>query len=81
MPTVLTENGYRFHFYSNEGTEPCHIHVQGKGGVMKVWLPSMIASEVRRYSPREQREIRDIIRTNKTKLMGAWDDFFGKAKS
>jgi hypothetical protein len=28
MPTVLRVAGYRFFFYSNEGSEPPHIHVQ-----------------------------------------------------
>ncbi|WP_422447088.1 DUF4160 domain-containing protein [Thermoanaerobacterium sp. DL9XJH110] len=27
MPTVLKEGKYRFFFFSNEGTEPPHIHV------------------------------------------------------
>ncbi len=27
MPTVLVWNGYRFYFFSNEGFEPPHIHV------------------------------------------------------
>ncbi len=32
MPTVLLINGYRFFFFSNEGNEPRHIHVE-KGDV------------------------------------------------
>ena len=36
LPTVLREFGYRFHFYSNEGDEPPHIHITGKGGEMKI---------------------------------------------
>ena len=28
MPTVLRIGPYRFHFYSREGNEPPHIHVQ-----------------------------------------------------
>jgi hypothetical protein len=28
MPTVLYLRGWRLHFYSNEGTEPIHIHGQ-----------------------------------------------------
>ncbi|MBY0578292.1 MAG: DUF4160 domain-containing protein [Burkholderiales bacterium] len=32
MPTVLRLLGWRFHFYSDEGTEPAHIHVDtGEG--------------------------------------------------
>ena len=28
MPTVLVVEGYRFFFFSNEGFEPPHIHVE-----------------------------------------------------
>ena len=28
MPTVLYIRGWRFFFYSDEGNEPIHIHVQ-----------------------------------------------------
>ena len=27
MPTVLTTQGFRFFFYSNENDEPVHVHV------------------------------------------------------
>jgi Domain of unknown function (DUF4160) len=26
MPTILYVQGWRFHFYSNEGNEPMHVH-------------------------------------------------------
>lgn len=28
MPTVLRIGRYRFFFYSNEGQEPAHVHVE-----------------------------------------------------
>lgn len=28
MPTILRLLGFRFFFYSNEGTEPAHVHVE-----------------------------------------------------
>jgi hypothetical protein len=28
MPTVLRVKGYRFFFFSNEGAEPPHIHIE-----------------------------------------------------
>lgn len=27
MPTVLRIGQFRFHFYSDEGNEPAHIHI------------------------------------------------------
>ncbi len=58
MPTVLRLSRYRFHFYSNEGNEPAHIHVDTPEGECKFWLgpvelakwlPPQSASKVEKY--------------------------------
>ena len=38
MPTVLRWDGYRFYFYSHEGAEPPHIHIDKAGSSAKFWL-------------------------------------------
>jgi hypothetical protein len=38
MPTVLRVRGYRFFFFSREGQEPAHIHVQRAECYAKYWL-------------------------------------------
>ena len=38
MPTVLRIGPYRFHFYSDEGNEPPHIHIRSSEGECKFWL-------------------------------------------
>lgn len=38
MPTVLRIEGFRFFFFSNEGQEPSHIHVERDGNLAKFWL-------------------------------------------
>ena len=40
MPNVFTWNGFRFHFFANEGDprEPMHIHVSRPGAKAKFWL-------------------------------------------
>lgn len=38
MPTVLRIFGYRFHFYSDEGNEPAHIHVDPGDSECKFWV-------------------------------------------
>ena len=65
MPTVLFLWGWRFHFYSNEGNEPIHIHVQKGDGDCKYWL-DVDAYEIREayaynLSVRDIREVRKII--------------------
>jgi hypothetical protein len=41
MPTVLRIGSFRFHFYSDEGNEPPHIHVATPDGECKFWLDSI----------------------------------------
>jgi hypothetical protein len=41
VPTVLRWNGYRFFFFSNEGAEPPHIHVDKGGATAKFWLEDL----------------------------------------
>ena len=38
MPTVLLKDGFRFFFYSDEGSEPAHIHVKKGDAEGKIWL-------------------------------------------
>ena len=59
MPTVLRIGPYRFHFYSREGNEPPHIHVEREDLEAKFWLrPVSLAAN---YGFR-QAELRDIER-------------------
>lgn len=39
MPVVFRWNGYRFHFFANEGDprEPVHIHISRAGATAKFW--------------------------------------------
>jgi len=38
MPTILKIKGYRFFFFSREGKEPSHIHVENAERYAKFWL-------------------------------------------
>lgn len=38
MPTVLKINGHRFFFFSNEGNESAHIHIETGSKYAKFWL-------------------------------------------
>jgi hypothetical protein len=79
MPTVLIENGFRFFFYSNEGDEPMHIHIEKGGSEGKVWLSPLLASAyMNGFSPKEERQILDIISNNIIKLQQKWNEYFGK---
>ncbi|MEO6401177.1 MAG: DUF4160 domain-containing protein [Vicinamibacteria bacterium] len=38
MPSLLQVEGFRFFFYSSEGNEPAHVHVERAEAEAKFWL-------------------------------------------
>jgi len=45
MPTVLILRGFRFFFFSGEGSEPPHIHIEHGDKVAKYWLSPLELAE------------------------------------
>ena len=76
MPTVFKKNGFRFFFYSNEGGEPIHIHVDYGGGRAKFWLVPVIslASSIG-FSASDIRRSKKIIEENRDVIERAWNEF------
>ena len=77
MPTVLRVGRYRFFFYSNEGDEPPHVHVQAGGDDAKFWLDPMGLAANYGFSSRELNEIERLVRAHQAILMEAWNEYFG----
>ncbi len=61
MPTVLRIKSFRFHFYSDEGREPPHIHVATSGCECKFWLEPIRLAGNRGISPHVIREIEKLV--------------------
>jgi hypothetical protein len=76
MPTVLTIGPYRFHFYSNEGQEPPHIHVTSAERKAKFWLTPITQERNDGFRSGELKEIEELIRIHLDLLMEAWHEFF-----
>jgi hypothetical protein len=77
MPRVLYLKGYEFFFYSNEGNEPMHIHVGKAEGIDKIWLePEVKINYMYDLSPKEEREIMEIVRENLELLKKSWNEYF-----
>lgn len=76
MPTVARIGPYRFYFFSNEGNEPAHIHVQRDRQLAKFWLrPVSLASSTGFPAP-ELRGIEEIVVNNRGEFEEAWHAFF-----
>ncbi|PZO82415.1 MAG: DUF4160 domain-containing protein [Mesorhizobium amorphae] len=76
MPTVLREAGLRFHFFSGDGHEPPHVHVDGHGRKAKIWLGSLEVAKNGGFNEAELSRITRIVFENRETLLGAWNDFF-----
>ena len=77
MPTVLRVGRYRFFFYSNEGQEPPHVHIQAGGEGAKFWLNPVQLAANHGFSGRELNEIERIIHEHHALLLEAWNEYFG----
>lgn len=61
MPTVLRVGNLRFHFYSDEGKEPPHIHIATPDGECKFWLiPVRLATSIN-VKPYEIKQIEKLV--------------------
>lgn len=76
MPTVLRWRGFRFHFFSNEGSEPLHIHVEKGGAEAKYWLEPVALARNVGFSARELRELEQKITAEHAALKEAWNEYF-----
>ena len=79
MPKVFEWNGYRFHFYSNEGDprEPPHIHVTKGRDTAKFWLrPEVVVASDRGFSPKVLLQLVSAIEEHRDHIEAAWHDYF-----
>ena len=76
MPTIFVVNGYRFFFFSNEGQEPKHIHVEKAEKHAKFWLNPVTLVSNYRFDSSELKRIEEIIENRHKEIEVKWDEFF-----
>ena len=71
MPDILTVGSIHFRFYSEEGSEPPHIHaIQGKKKA-KFWLEPVRLASNNGFAPHELTRIRRTVIENQVPFHGA----------
>ena len=75
MPTVLRLLGLRFHFYSDEGQEPAHIHVDSGDGECKFWLNPVRMASHRAMSASELRKAERLVYEYQTYFLEKYHEF------
>lgn len=76
MPTVLRLLGFWFFFYSDEGNEPPHIHVERSDEVAKFWLEPVELSSSSGFSAKEINQLRKLITEHQANLLQSWYAYF-----
>lgn len=79
MPVVFRWNGYRFHFFSNEGDllEPVHIHVNRGADDAKFWLhPEVALAYNHGFKARHLKQLAAVIEERRAEIEEAWNDHF-----
>ena len=85
MPPILLLLGWRLFFYTNEGSEPIHIHAKKGDMECKFWLDVESFDSALAYSynmtPRATKEIRRIIFGHFDYIVDQWQDFQSRRQS
>jgi len=85
MPTIPYVQGWRFHFYSNEGNEPMHVHAEKGEAECKYWLhpDTFDIEEEFEYNctSRLRREVRQIIFQHFDQIVAAWREHLGEHRA
>jgi hypothetical protein len=74
MPTVLRLLNWRFHFFSNEGHEPPHIHVRTGEGECKFWLSPVRLARVDGVRPTEVRRMEVAVIEHEALFVEKWHE-------
>ncbi|MBI3320609.1 MAG: DUF4160 domain-containing protein [Candidatus Omnitrophica bacterium] len=78
MPTVARIGGYRFFFFSNEGHEPPHIHVEAAEKYAKFWLEPVQLAQSVGYHAVELTRLRKLVMEHRTRFKERWHEHFGR---
>ena len=77
MPTIATIGPYRVFFYASDRAEPVHVHVEREDKVAKYWLDPVWLARSGGFSRRELVRIESLLREQESKLIEAWNEYFG----
>ena len=76
MPTVARIGGHRFFFFSNEGNEPPHIHVESGDKYAKFWLEPISLAKSVGYNASELTRLRKLVTEQCERFKEQWDEYF-----
>ena len=78
MPTILIVLGYRFFFFSGEGAEPPHVHVEHGEKVAKYWLNPVNLAMSEGFRSHELTKVRALVIENRALFLEKRDEHSGR---
>lgn len=78
MPTIMRRGGARYFFYSNEGDEPPHVHVEYQGQTAKFWLAPVNLARTSSMRLGDLRSVARIVEANAGYFQEVWHEYFGR---
>jgi hypothetical protein len=76
MQTVIKIKGFRFFFFSLEGNEPAHIHIEQAERYAKFWLEPVQLAKSDGFRSFEISELRKLVEDNKELFKERWNEHF-----
>ena len=77
MPTIARIGPYRIFFFSNEGHEPPHVHIQREDALAKFWLQPVALATATRFRAPELVKLEKMVMEHRKRWIEAWHEYFG----
>ncbi len=74
MPEVFRERGWAVCFYSNEGTEPPHVHIRKGGGEAKCWVSPVQLESFDGLKVKELATAERLVKKHESKILEKWNE-------
>lgn len=76
MPNIFRKLGFRFFFYSHEGDEPPHVHIEKGKGRGKYWIEPVEKSYMFKFKKQEEKQVKKIVHQEQETFKKKWYEFF-----
>ena len=76
MPTVFSDGPYRIFFYSDEGTEPIHVHIEAAEKRAKFWIVPIELEWNDGFRSGELKTIQALLVDNYLRIVESWNAHF-----
>lgn len=77
MPEIFRKLGFVFFFFSNDGSEPMHIHVRKAGGFAKYWIEPIELDFSQGMKVQDIKLAQDFIEEHLELIKLKWNEIHG----